>query len=486
MDNSLPIPVAWIHLPEDGPSPEPVACPELQLVPARADSFVVWRGQLFPEVLAVLLDVRGSAAESPAREVQAVLSSCLPRVLVRAPAERIPDLLPVLRPGEDLCVLEEPPALLVYRVRRLLTVADLDGLTRLPRRQTLLARLDRDLPRVTPQEPLSLLLLDLDHFKRINDEHGHLVGDQVLQHVAGLLPTHEGVFVARFGGEEFAVLLPGADEPSAVAYAERLCAIVRDRPTPGGLAVTVSIGVSTALHPLPGQELISQVDQALYAAKGRGRDRVIHFGALEREVLRAGRNLRIESFETMQRVLTERVTEVVSRRGRRLLEALQNQADRDALTGLFNRGYLDRRMAHDFQEARQLGQPLSMALLDVDFFGQVNKTHGWPTGDLTLRQVADLVREHVRDRDWVARYGGEEIAVILPGASRDAAVLVVERIRQEVGVHTFHNAQGEPFRVTLSAGVVELQSDEDLRGLWQRLSDRLLGAKTAGRNQVRS
>jgi diguanylate cyclase (GGDEF)-like protein len=168
-----------------------------------------------------------------------------------------------------------------------------------------------------------------------------------------------------------------------------------------------------------------------------------------------------------------------------LLEALQSQADRDALTGLFNRGYLDRRLARDQKEARRSGT-LSLALLDIDFFGPINKTHGWPTGDLALRQVANLVRQNVREGDWVARYGGEEIAVILPGASRESAVRVLERVRAAVAGFGFRTTRGEPFSVTVSAGVVEARADEELEQLWQRLSDRLLEAKGGGRNQVRS
>src|SRR5262249_1685662 len=157
-------------------------------------------------------------------------------------------------------------------------------------------RLERELQAAGPERPLSLLLLDLDHFKRLNDEYGHPEGDRVLRHCAGLLPAGGDVFAARFGGEEFVVLLPGADEVSSLAYAERLCAICRERPAPGGLAVTVSIGVSTAERAVAAREFIQQVDHALFAAKGAGRDRALHFRALEREALRAGGDLRIANF----------------------------------------------------------------------------------------------------------------------------------------------------------------------------------------------
>src|SRR5262249_42726647 len=159
----------------------------------------------------------------------------------------------------------------------------------------------------------------------------------VLAHFAGLLPTQEGVFAARYGGEEFALIVPGADEADSLAYAEQLCEITRNHPTPEGVAIRVSIGINTAENPLPRGELLQQADWALYAAKAAGRDRAVHFRSHEQETLRTGRNLRIEAFENMRRVVNERATEAIARRGRQLLEALQNQADRDALTGVFNR-----------------------------------------------------------------------------------------------------------------------------------------------------
>ncbi len=154
------------------------------------------------------------------------------------------------------------------------------------------------------------------------------------------------------------------------------------------------------------------------------------------------------------------------------------------MNGLFNRGYLDRRIVHDYREAEGSSRPLCVALIDVDHFGLVNKTHEWQTGDLTLRGVADLIRQNVRETDWVARYGGEEIAVILPDTPQGAAVSVVERVREAVAGHMFHSLKGTPFTVTISAGVVERQSGEPLLALWLRLSEKVLGAKGAGRNRV--
>jgi diguanylate cyclase (GGDEF)-like protein len=122
----------------------------------------------------------------------------------------------------------------------------------------------------------ALLLCDLDHFKRVNDQLGHAVGDAVLQEVAYVMRAvlRAGDSIYRVGGEEILVVLPGADEAGAVEIAERLRQSVRDR-HPGGVSVTVSIGVAVSLPDVVNtDDLVVRADAALYAAKAGGRDTV--------------------------------------------------------------------------------------------------------------------------------------------------------------------------------------------------------------------
>jgi diguanylate cyclase (GGDEF)-like protein len=477
------LPVAWVSLPDaSGPS-EPVCLPGLDLFPVRLAQLAASAGER-RELGVALIDVRGNAPTPSALDIQSALASCPVPALVRTPPDQVADVLPLLRRGDGVCLSEEPAALLVYRIRQLLGGSDLDSLTGLLDRRPFYARLESALLAASPEQPLSLLFLDLDHFQHVNQEHGYTGGDRVLAHAARLLPTEGGVLAARLSADEFAVIVPGLDEPSSLLYAGGLCRVFADRPSPDGIAVTTSIGVSTTEKPVPAPDFVQQAGTALYAAKWAGRNRAVHFRAFEREAVRAGGDVRIHTFETMQRVVSERAAETIARRGRQLLEALQNQADRDGLTGLFNRGYLDRRIPHAYQEARSSSRPLCVALIDVDHFGAINKTRGWPTGDRTLREVADLVRRNVRTGDWVARYGGEEIAVVLPDVLGPAAALVLERVREAIARHPFHDGRGEAFSVTVSAGVAELQPGETLSELWQRLSDKLLVAKNGGRNRV--
>lgn len=133
------------------------------------------------------------------------------------------------------------------------------------------------------QTPISLLLADIDHFKRFNDEHGHQIGDQVLRLIAAALKqTVKGQdFVARYGGEEFAVVLPNSSEHQARAVAENIRRAVAaheiiKRPDGANLGrVTVSIGVAKLSAGMNIQSLVEAADACLYAAKRNGRDRVV-------------------------------------------------------------------------------------------------------------------------------------------------------------------------------------------------------------------
>ena len=125
--------------------------------------------------------------------------------------------------------------------------------------------------------PLTLLSIDLDYFKSINDRYGHAVGDQVLAHVATVIggALRESDCVARFGGEEFVVLMPDMPAHDALGVAERIRALLRESNHAGLPSCTVSIGVACRASVVEGlEQLLSRADAALYLAKERGRDRI--------------------------------------------------------------------------------------------------------------------------------------------------------------------------------------------------------------------
>jgi diguanylate cyclase (GGDEF)-like protein len=392
------------------------------------------------------------------------------------------DISPHLGDLDEISLIGEPLELVIDRARRVQRRAfpDRDPQTGLRSRRAFVQVV---VDRAGDGSGAALLMFDIDHFKRVNDTHGHLVGDQVLRGVARRLAAGVGWIDAlgRIGGEEIAALVIGS-EAEAVEIAGRALAAVRERPI-AGIEITASAGVAAAA---PIEDLWRQADEALYAAKARGRDRAVSYNDLAREAASTGRDLDLESFESRTRILADKVADVIARRGRRLFEELKEQADIDALTGLYSRRYLDRRLELELESARERALPMAVALLDIDAFGDVNKTHGWPTGDRVLGDIAERIRATVRADDWVARYGGEEICVVMLGTDLDQAQIVLERVRVAIESTPFVTTGDRPLRITASLGAAALDgSAETVASLLERASARLLAAKAAGKNQVR-
>lgn len=155
-----------------------------------------------------------------------------------------------------------------------------DYLTKSANRQYFQELLGRELGRANAGAgPLSLAMLDLDFFKHYNDANGHQAGDSLLQEFAALLKNslRSGDVLGRYGGEEFAVLMPGTGGVEALAAAKRLCAVVRAHPFDKMEAlpnkrVTVSAGVASLEGGMAAEELVKRADEALYQAKRSGRD----------------------------------------------------------------------------------------------------------------------------------------------------------------------------------------------------------------------
>lgn len=163
------------------------------------------------------------------------------------------------------------------RAKELGVIANHDPLTGLPNRRRLTAELERQVD-ISQRygRALSLISFDLDHFKRINDRHGHPVGDEVLRSVAGVVAPflRSSDTFGRWGGEEFLIVAPETGQAEAEALAERLRCALETANHPAGVSVTASFGVIARAPGMGRAEMLSQADAKLYVAKGEGRNRV--------------------------------------------------------------------------------------------------------------------------------------------------------------------------------------------------------------------
>ena len=158
----------------------------------------------------------------------------------------------------------------------------------------------------------------------------------------------------------------------------------------------------------------------------------------------------------------------------------------DPLTKLANRRYFDQTLERELSRARRHRVPLSLAMLDIDRFKFVNDTWGHPVGDRVLIAVARSILRSVRNYDFVARVGGEEFTVLLPGASLTHAEQVVERVCADVHTHAHAVVDTQTIMVTCSAGLTDLGEIDDKETIVSRADRALYAAKSEGRNRVMS
>jgi len=174
------------------------------------------------------------------------------------------------------------------------------------------------------------------------------------------------------------------------------------------------------------------------------------------------------------------------------INILEQENISDALMGIFNRRYLDRRLKEEFLRSQRYNLPLAILLLDIDRFKTVNDTCGHQTGDLVLKKLGQLILSTVRDIDIVARYGGEEVLVIMPNTTASHAAALAERLRQKIAAEEMATQDEETchpaIKITVSIGVAGFNHGRttaiDLHTLIKNADKALYQAKNEGRNRI--
>jgi diguanylate cyclase (GGDEF)-like protein/PAS domain S-box-containing protein len=171
---------------------------------------------------------------------------------------------------------------------------------------------------------------------------------------------------------------------------------------------------------------------------------------------------------------------------RKMMEReLQRLATTDSLTGIANRRAFLEHAEHIFKSCQRYQTNMTLLMLDLDYFKNINDKYGHQSGDQALIRFAETVKVELRDSDLFGRLGGEEFCILLQQATRSEAMLVAERIRADVQAIMLTSTTGEPFSLTVSIGIATYRTEDDRLGRMLERSDKALyQAKSNGRNQV--
>ena len=181
--------------------------------------------------------------------------------------------------------------------------------------------------------------------------------------------------------------------------------------------------------------------------------------------------------------LTERLSNMESEteKLRKCVEEERSKAYTDALTKIPNRMSFDERITHEYRRWQRYNNKLTLCLIDIDKFKNVNDTYGHKAGDIVLQTVAGKCNSKVRGSDFFCRYGGEEFALILPETDLSAAITVAESLRESIEGCSFQYGD-KTVKITISCGLAEFKGKDNLDTIFKRADKALYKAKNSGRN----
>ena len=330
----------------------------------------------------------------------------------------------------------------------------------------------------------SLLLMDVDHFKKFNDVHGHQAGDEVLKGVARVLTEtmREMDLVARYGGEEFAVVLPVTNLAESLRAAERARAAIASATFEfegKKLKVTCSIGTAQMISTDTTAMLVKRVDEAMYGSKAAGRNCVhFHDGDAVRSAVESEPKpqLTAPATDTKKNTKPAAATAPAPTAPPKPIRAIA-MASGDAPNLATFYTDLRRRVL----ECQRFSVPLSLLLVDVDNYQGLTERLGAASGEMVFQAISEFLNSTLGEMDIASRYGHGQFAVMSPGTNLEAAIKTAETIRTTVGACTMQLGAAE-LQITVSLGLVEAKPGDDATSLIERAEAALRASRAAGRN----
>jgi len=386
-----------------------------------------------------------------------------------------------------------------------LEAARTDALTGLANRRAFDDELERRMAEFERHErTFSLLLCDVDHFKRFNDTHGHQAGDMVLQGVARVLSETMRKMdqVSRYGGEEFAVVMPGTDIKHAQAAAERARrAIERARFEFNGakLKVTASVGVAEAVEEEAAPDLIKRTDDCLYRAKAAGRNNSHWHDGTEPQPISKKKGGAVKGVETKRTAAAAEPTRshrsqsaTAKTNGAPAATSDQDQPQQAAgsaapplaknpLDALPTREMLLEDIERRLAAKRRGGADFVVAIVQIDRFGELREKVGDDGARTILRATNQFLRGALRDMDLVARYDEQGFGIVLPNTGCLEAARILERIRNAVARCQLPLSGGR-ISFTISGGAGESRPAENAEELTARIETLIADARSRGGN----
>ena len=349
--------------------------------------------------------------------------------------------------------------------------ARMDGLTGLISRRALdesVLRTLADYRRVG--RPATLLMLDVDHFKRFNDTHGHVAGDEALKHVADILrsQSRETDVVARFGGEEFVVIFAGAALASIKQRADRMRSAIAANPLKiqeQQFVLSASAGLAEVREGDDAEALIKRADAAMYAAKAAGRNCLFWHDD--------NQPVRCDTAEEESRSAAAHEEALGDRRRVSELLALDKFEDPTFVSSL------SRRIA----EWRRGGTTFSVILARIDRLDEFAAEHGEEARQAALKALNQLARASLRDMDQPSRWSEGGVAILLPSARVFDGANIARRLMEAMSRCELA-AAGSGTRLSLSVGAAEVIEGNDAQRLLERALVALDAASRAGGGTV--